>query len=1285
MNWHDYSSTPMFQQGDDQEQERLREQYWRHYLKPQIPEGYHREARSLFDQHTRRRGNPDSSYAGDLWDALWHGGYAGAADLVSGASRLVGGDGHNAASDWLREKSEEQLDNMSPSSIEAMQGFGIEKKGEGRFGLTEGSTAAGFGLQFASGVGSLAPSMIPGGVASKGLSALGMKGLQASGASAAVTGLEDARRVQGLANVIDKGSHAVGYGATGGLMIGGAGAEDAKSQIMGLGYEQLKDLPRFQELYQQTYEQAGGGDTRQPFEQAKALLAEEAAQSAFAPAAGVGALSMGLAGPAMENLILKNAGTRGLNAAKGFLTEGAQEFGEGVGQQMAANYGQQQVGREVGLTDGALEQGLSGAVVGGPVGGLVGAAGRTRNMDDIREKQQRLNDLMSQHQTLQDQMQEPHADQTMLAEQLRQNSVAIAGLESQLHELGGAQPQEEQPQTQTEPELTIDPSQWPPGWQAGPVQQTPQIGSDNAIYVDPVGPAQRGETTFTGPGFEQQTRQPDPAPQQKASEPRQQALPYYPPADFTGNRYGTVDADPEAAQQDSQQRRQDQIDRAANQHPGSTEYTGNPDRDLTSYTERMNGLNRLFRSFNWKKGDDSKKRRVRKLIEDQRRLEMNARKSGRGFTPTSMKEALDNLKAMVESGDGIRFEREVKAIEARQQQEGMRLTPMDGGNPTKRLERDWGTAQEKAGVPSGKKPVLGKADESVMADEREVSTQYALYEQSDLIASHNDTGRINPDYPAELQPRDRARQASETQIRGIASKLNPKKLGANPLASSGAPIIGSDRVVESGNGRVSAIRKAYRNHPERSAAYRQYLKDNAKAFGLKPGDVDGFKEPVLVRQRQGKLDTEDRVSFTKEANKPETATMSPAEKAKLDAARITQEDLSHFDTDGTGDLLHRSNDTFLARFADRLGDEAGELKTKEGNWNKQMRDRVESALFMKAYDNERLNSLFAEDDKPDLKNLIKSLAMAAPHFARAKGIDPELGGYGVIDSLVEASRILQDSRNRNQSVDEILDQHSLLDNFSPETELFAKWLDANLHKSKQVGQALSELANQIEQYLQKQSQADGDMFGTAEATLDDLINQTNNQLEKNHGDKSTPIIDPKAPPREGGSPTKRPERDWEAQQTGPVQTAEGSNRGGQPEERTGRPTEPAREAQRDEVDDLLDAVDAGGRPDDTLDSDEWTDDDFAGIEEDKAQYDPQDGGSATKRRAPEGHRKRDKYAPQDGGSATKRQERDWYNSRNAPHYSVPGIKSLGGAERAAIKRYLDGRSDKQGIVQRLKK
>ncbi|WP_422450701.1 JAB domain-containing protein [Endozoicomonas sp. ALB091] len=1274
MNWHDFIATPAYQQANDAEREQQRQQYWQQHIAPHVPDEHYVDAYLQFNQRTRPRGNPDSGVLGDMGDAFLHGAYQGSADLVSGVDRVFGGNGQNAPANWLRKKAEQQIDDMSPSAGQALQGFNIGTQPDGRFGFSDQSTWAGAGLGIVSGLGSLIPSMIPGGAVGRGLSlggkalaGVGNKALTAgAGRAASVGTLAEARGVQGLANTIDKIGNHTGYGLTGGAMIGGSAAEGAKNTILNLGYEDLKDNPRFQELYQQTYEQAGGGDTREPFEQAKALLAEEAAQAAFLPGAGVGALSMGIGGPALENVILKTAGTRGTNALKGLLTEGTQEFGEGYGQQMAENYGQQQAGQTVGLTDNALGQALTGMVIGGPVGGLVGGLGRVRNPEQVSATQEKLNDLMSQHQTLQDQMQEPNADQTMLAEQLRQNSIAIANLESWLQHHGEQVPQAEA-EAQAAPEGWADHHQsytdpltgqyhppdpkvdMPTGWDdhnpndppggggvsdnpnAGPQdfshydqpaygrrqarqsqpqqeQQPPLLGTENAIYVEPNSPAQRGETTFTGPGFEQQTNAPyrpesQPAPQPAQQPPQQLG---YSPTDFTGNRHGNVSANPDQAQQDSQQRRADQIDKAPSQHPGSPEYTGDPDQDLTRYTERMNSLNRLFRSFNWRKGDTGKKRRVRRLIENQRNLEMKARKGGRGFTPTSMQEALANLKAMVESGEGIRFEREVQAIEARQRQEGMRLTP-----------------QQKSGTPSGKKPVLGKADETVMADEREVSTQYALYEQSDLITSHNDTGRVNPDYPAELQPRDRARQASETQIRGIASKLNPKKLGANPLASSGAPIIGSDRVVESGNGRVSAIRKAYRLYGDRAEAYRQYLKDNAEAFGLKPEAIDGFKEPVLVRQRQGKLDTEDRVSFTKEANKPETATMSPAEKAKLDASRITQEDLNHFDTDGTGDLLHRSNDTFLARFADRLGDESAELKTREGHWNKQMRDRVESALFMKAYDDERLNSLFAEDDKPELKNLIKSLAMAAPHFARAKGIDPELGGYGVIDSLVEASRILQDSRNRGQSVDEILDQRSLLDSFSPETELFARWLDANLNKSKQVGQALSELASQIEQYLQKQGQAGGDMFGSEEATLNNLIEQTNQQLERDYGDKSTPIKDPK-----------------QAKQTGPVQDAEGSNGKGEPGEPAGRATESAREAQRDEVDDLLDAVDDG-----TLDSDEWTDDDFAGIEEGKGKY----------------------------------------NSRNAPHYSVPGIKSLSGAERAAVKRYLDGREDKAGIVARLKK
>ena len=1302
MNWYDYIGQPNYQQADDKEKERLRNNYWTQYVEPHVPMEQYLDTRSAFDRMTMPQGNPDSSMIGDVGDAFLHGAYQGSADLASGVDRLFGGDGQNRIANYLRGKASQQLDDMSPSAAAALQGFGFGQQADGSYGFNEGSSWAGAGLGFASGLGSLVPSMIPGGIAGRGISAAGRALAGVGSKTANVANLAQARGVQALADRIDKVGNYTGYGLTGGAMIGGSTAEGAKEATLASSYDDLKDNPRFQELYRQTYEQAGGGDTRLPFEQARAMLAEESAQNSFLPGVGVGALSMGIGGPALENVILRGAGSRGANALKGFMVEGAQEFGEGYGQQVAENYGRRQTGQNVGLTDQALGQAITGTMIGGPVGGTVGAFGRVRTGQQAEFRQQQLQDLLSQNQTLQDQMGEPNADQTMLGEQLRENSLAIAALESELRHYGEfsqAQPSApEQAPVQapiqapaTGPQPTSwadfnDPGGPPPAGVSGIPGSGPQdysqydrpaierrqareaqeqpllLPTDNAIYVEPNSPAQRGETTFGGPGFEQQTNPPyrplPETPRPRLDPPYQQPPTRqlgYTPTDFTVNQYGDASADPQAPRQASRQRRQDQSDRAPAQHPGSAEYTGDPDQDLASYTERMNSLNRLFRSFNWRRGDESKKRRVRALIETQRKLEMQARKSGRGITPRNMKEALANLKAMVDSGDGIRFEQEVRAIEAAQRQEGLKLTPRDGGNPTKRRERDWetprdggnptkrrerdwGTPQQKSGTPSGKKPALGKGNEPVIVNDQEVNTQYALYEQSDLIASHSDTGRVNPDYPAAMQPRDRARQASETQIGKIASTLNPKKLGANPLASHGAPIIGSDRVVESGNGRVAAIRKAYRSHQDRAESYRQYLKENAESFGLKPEDVDRFGQPVLVRQREGTLDDQQRREFAERANDPDTATMSPAEKASLDAGRITQEDLQFFDTNGTGDLLHPDNNTFLTRFADRLGSDAGQLKTRDGQWNKQMRDRVEAALFMKAYGDDRLNSLFAEEDKPDLKNLINALALAAPEFARAKGMDPNLGGYGVVEALVDASRIMQHSRNRGQSVDELLRQQSMLEQVSPEAEMFARWFDANIHKHRQMGQALGELARQIESYLQKQAQAGGDMFGAEPATLNQLIGQTNNALEQTYGEKHTPL-----------------QKTREAQ-AGPVRPAEQGSRNGEQQEQTGRPADPAREARRDEVDDLLDQIDDG-----TLDSDGWTDDDFAGIEEDKGKYDPQDGGSATKRR-----------------------ERDWYNARSAPHYSVPGIKSLSTSQRAAVKRYLDGRADKAGIVKRLK-
>jgi hypothetical protein len=78
-----------------------------------------------------------------------------------------------------------------------------------------------------------------------------------------------------------------------------------------------------------------------------------------------------------------------------------------------------------------------------------------------------------------------------------------------------------------------------------------------------------------------------------------------------------------------------------------------------------------------------------------------------------------------------------------------------------------------------------------------------------LITSHDADFRVNPRYPAQLQPRARDSAPARDQVNSIAARLQPERLGRSPRANSGAPVVGPDNVVESGNGRTLALGKAY--------------------------------------------------------------------------------------------------------------------------------------------------------------------------------------------------------------------------------------------------------------------------------------------------------------------------------------------------------------------------------------------------------------------------------------------------------------------------------------------
>ena len=371
------------------------------------------------------------------------------------------------------------------------------------------------------------------------------------------------------------------------------------------------------------------------------------------------------------------------------------------------------------------------------------------------------------------------------------------------------------------------------------------------------------------------------------------------------------------------------------------------------------------------------------------------------------------------------------------------------------------------------------------ADGRPVETRYALVELDDLVASHTPEGARNPRYPSELQPRERDRIASQAQIERIARELKPELLGDSPHAGEGAPIVGPDGVVESGNGRVAALARAYQvGTGER---YRAFLEQEAARLGLDPAQVRAMRRPVLVRVRQTPMAGPERVRFAQEANRATVAPMAPAEQARADARLLTDDDILLFRPDDEGNVLARSNEDFLRRFAQRIGEqEAGGLMTPDGRWTKQAADRVTAAIFARAYDDSRLVQLMAEEADPGIRNVLRALVMAAPDYARARALDPDLGGLDLPRAVAEAADLVRRSRSERRALEELIGQQGLFgDAIAPEVAQIARLMDVNMRSPRRLAEALRAMGRGLLSYLE--GARSGSLFDEAPPSLADLV------------------------------------------------------------------------------------------------------------------------------------------------------------------------------------------------------
>lgn len=353
----------------------------------------------------------------------------------------------------------------------------------------------------------------------------------------------------------------------------------------------------------------------------------------------------------------------------------------------------------------------------------------------------------------------------------------------------------------------------------------------------------------------------------------------------------------------------------------------------------------------------------------------------------------------------------------------------------------------------------GRTGEVVTERGMRVPFRYRVAEADRLVTSNDADLRPNAAYPADLQPRDRTRGASEAQIAWITGNLQPELLAESARASDGAPIVGPDGVVESGNGRMLALGRAYGG--ERGLEYRAWLEGNADRFGIEAEDVRTMQRPVLVRERTGDVD---RAEFARQANESSVAAMSPTEQARSDVGRIA--DLSGLVTGEDGAINQAQSAGFLRQFVQaNVGpNEMGSVLQADGRISQAGLQRVRQAVFSKAYGDADLVAMLTESTDSNVRNVLAGLMRAAPAVARLQDL-ASAGARAPVDlgaSIGRAAREFAALRAQGRTVEQALDQNALFDGMSPDMQALLKGIAQHANAPKRLGEMVGRLVDAVD-------------------------------------------------------------------------------------------------------------------------------------------------------------------------------------------------------------------------------
>jgi 2'-5' RNA ligase len=295
-------------------------------------------------------------------------------------------------------------------------------------------------------------------------------------------------------------------------------------------------------------------------------------------------------------------------------------------------------------------------------------------------------------------------------------------------------------------------------------------------------------------------------------------------------------------------------------------------------------------------------------------------------------------------------------------------------------------------IPSSPSKTYGSTT-SIITPTRDLAARYRLMEASDLVPSHNAQNfSKNAAYPDGVQERayDTSKEGQARIIRQ-AQNYDPRyTVNDNPDATNGPPIVTPDGIVLGGNSRAMSTQRMYGGGG--GAEYRSALEAKAAQFGIKPEDVKGMKNPVLVREVEHPGDTNAMRRLGTELNKVPTAAMSGSEKAVSAGKNIkaaTLQKVSEMLQDGDVTLRKLMSDPKDSRAIVKMLEDDGAITERErpgitdpatGGLNDAGKSFVEDALLGSVVDDPRVMD---STPKSILNKIEGSLGSISTFAARA--------------------------------------------------------------------------------------------------------------------------------------------------------------------------------------------------------------------------------------------------------------------------------------------------------------